>query len=160
MIADSGHSRIPVYRVQKENIVGVLLTKSLLLIEGEPFVSQLPLRRLPIVDGNMLLYDLLNQFQTGKSHMAVVVDPADKMTILGIITLEDVIEELIQEEIYDETDAPIAAREKIALTRLSGENSPPDPKIPLAPINDENDVDDTPLLTNQDNGLSSITVDR
>lgn len=37
-------------------------------------------------------------------HMALVVDPADRVTVLGVITMEDVIEELIQEEIADETE--------------------------------------------------------
>jgi len=58
----------------------------------------------PMVPANMPLYDILHQFQTGRSHMAVVLDHRDHISVLGIITLEDVLEELLQEEILDEDD--------------------------------------------------------
>lgn len=44
--------------------------------------------------------------------MAIVVSPIDHMTVLGVVTLEDVIEELIQEEIYDESDLTIQQSDK------------------------------------------------
>lgn len=49
---------------------------------------------LHVVSRDLPLYEMLNHFQTGKSHLAVVKDP-DNGNVLGIITLEDVIEELI-----------------------------------------------------------------
>jgi len=55
------------------------------------------------VAANKDLYEMLNLFQTGRSHMAAVVEESTKETI-GIVTLEDIIEELIQEEILDEDD--------------------------------------------------------
>ncbi|CAG8716372.1 4140_t:CDS:1, partial [Racocetra fulgida] len=66
----------------------------------------LPLKKFNInpiitVEASTPLLDILNSFQEGKCHMAVVVKGSN---ILGIITLEDVLEELIQEEIYDESD--------------------------------------------------------
>eukprot|EP01112_Ceratiomyxa_fruticulosa_P021732 TRINITY_DN7759_c0_g2_i1.p1 TRINITY_DN7759_c0_g2~~TRINITY_DN7759_c0_g2_i1.p1 ORF type:complete len:550 (-),score=113.58 TRINITY_DN7759_c0_g2_i1:82-1731(-) len=107
-VIEKGHSRIPVYRDTREHIIGVLLAKNLIgVYPGDTklkVVDDLPLRQIPHISGQLPLYDLLNQFQTGRSHMAVVISPDDHITPLGIVTIEDVIEELIQEEIYDESD--------------------------------------------------------
>jgi hypothetical protein len=59
------------------------------------------INKIPTVKGKTPLFDILNAFQEGRSHMAVVVK---ENVPIGIITLEDVLEELIQEEIYDESD--------------------------------------------------------
>jgi len=123
-IAESGRSRIPIYRETRDHIIGVLLVKYLLSRLLTPYtdtvIDDLVLRKLPTVSGSLSLYDLLNQFQTGKSHMAVVVSPADHMTVLGIVTLEDVIEELIQEEIYDEADISVQQKQQQKALRKSG----------------------------------------
>lgn len=105
-ITKKGHSRVPVYSGQKNRILGQLLVKSLINVDPDACVkvSEVPLRVLPAVASNVPLYDVLNEFQTGKSHMALVCNQTNH--VIGIITLEDVIEELIQEEITDETDQP------------------------------------------------------
>eukprot|EP01111_Echinosteliopsis_oligospora_P008507 TRINITY_DN2423_c0_g2_i1.p1 TRINITY_DN2423_c0_g2~~TRINITY_DN2423_c0_g2_i1.p1 ORF type:complete len:605 (+),score=170.12 TRINITY_DN2423_c0_g2_i1:101-1915(+) len=124
-ISDSGRSRIPVYRDSRDYIIGVLLVKSLLTSAGADMtVNDLPIRRLPTVSGNTQLYDLLNQFQIGKSHMAVVVSPTDSFSVLGVVTLEDVIEELIQEEIYDETDLLVEGKDNKNKNQLHIETTP------------------------------------
>ena len=64
--------------------------------------------------------DMINQFQKGQSHMALVVEPTKKVPV-GVITLEDVIEEMIQEEIIDETDQYIDIHAKIKVDRDSSE---------------------------------------
>jgi len=104
-VVDSGHSRIPVYQDNREHIVGMLLVKNLILLDPlqETPISSLELIALQNVSASMPLYDMLNIFQQG-SHMAIVVDDVDHMTPLGIVTLEAIIEELIQREIEDETD--------------------------------------------------------
>jgi len=105
-ILESGHSRIPVYKGEKDTIIGMLLVKKLLKYGGENvLVSELELKRMPEVSPQLPLYNLLNIFQTGKSHMEVVVD-VETHKPLGIVTLEDLIEELIQEDITDESENP------------------------------------------------------
>ncbi|XP_054793222.1 DUF21 domain-containing protein At4g33700-like [Prosopis cineraria] len=184
LILEKGHSRVPVYYEQPTNIIGLILVKNLLTIhpEDEAPVKSVAIRRIPRVQGSMPLYDILNEFQKGHSHMAVVVEQREnqqssdkhgstkewsvdidgfkpspervlfkkkpmhkwksfpntrssprlgsrsrkwpkamysdileingsslpglpeEVEAVGIITMEDVIEELLQEEIYDETD--------------------------------------------------------
>ncbi|CAH9081894.1 unnamed protein product [Cuscuta europaea] len=185
LILEKGHSRIPVYYEQPTNIIGLVLVKNLLTIHTEDRVpvKNVTIRRIPRVLETMPLDDILNEFQKGHSHMAVVVRQCNNQTaqtaivpppndvkvdidgektpsqkslkmkqalkkwksfpnsgsnsykstrskkwmkdmyadilpmdgnplpklpeeeeVVGIITMEDVIEELLQEEIYDETD--------------------------------------------------------
>lgn len=187
LILEKGHSRVPVYYEQPTNIIGLILAKNLLTIHPEDKVpvKNVTIRRIPRVPETLPLYDILNEFQKGHSHMAVVVrqcekaenyavneSPANTKDVkidvdgdkpplekslktkrslqkwksfpnsgnnsfkgsrskkwtkdmysdilqidgsplpklpeeeeaVGIITMEDVIEELLQEEIFDETD--------------------------------------------------------
>ncbi|CAL0313973.1 unnamed protein product [Lupinus luteus] len=79
-ILENGHSRIPVYYEQPTNIIGLVLVKNLLTIhpEEETPVKSLTIRRIPRVPESIALYDILNEFQKGHSHMAVVVRRSDK----------------------------------------------------------------------------------
>ncbi|KAE8670193.1 DUF21 domain-containing protein [Hibiscus syriacus] len=188
LILEKGHSRVPVYYEHPTNIIGLILVKNLLTVhpEDEVPVKSVTIRRIPRVQETLPLYDILNEFQKGHSHMAVVVRQCKKTQQLssndsslsplpevkvdidgekhpqdnalrrkrslkkwksfpaahnsfksgsrsrkwrkgmnsdilhlngnplptlpeeeeavGIITMEDVIEELLQEEIFDETD--------------------------------------------------------
>ncbi|KAL7585374.1 hypothetical protein Lser_V15G41675 [Lactuca serriola] len=74
-ILAKGHSRVPVYSGNPRNIIGLLLVKSLLTVraETETPVSAVSIRKIPRVPADMPLYDILNQFQKGGSHMAAVV---------------------------------------------------------------------------------------
>lgn len=105
-ILDAGHSRIPLWRDDPSNFVGMLLVKSLnlnFILEGG-IVARADIKELPLVEDTTPLYTMLNIFQTGRSHMAAVLAPGSTNQSVGIITLEDIIEELIQEEIEDEMD--------------------------------------------------------
>ncbi|KAK4782635.1 hypothetical protein SAY86_007009 [Trapa natans] len=75
LIVDKGHSRVPVYYEQPTNIIGLILVKNLLTIhpEAEVPVKNVTIRKIPRVFESMPLYDILNEFQKGHSHMAIVV---------------------------------------------------------------------------------------
>jgi len=105
-ISEKRHSRIPIYRKHRGHIIGIILTKRLIHISPEENVrvNTLKLTQLPRVTTETPLYTLLNQFQKGKSHMALVLDASDNLTIKGVVTLEDVIEQLLELEIFDESD--------------------------------------------------------
>ncbi|RKP37167.1 hypothetical protein BJ085DRAFT_2481, partial [Dimargaris cristalligena] len=111
-IMRAGHSRVPVFEGSRHRIVGVLLVKSLILVDPDDGIPlrNLKINRIPAVTTKTSLFDILNIFQEGGSHMALAAGP---QKLLGVITLEDVIEELIQEEIVDETDVFIDMRKEI-----------------------------------------------
>ncbi|KAI8874183.1 DUF21-domain-containing protein, partial [Ramicandelaber brevisporus] len=74
-IVDAGHSRLPVHAPgRRDRIVGVLLVKTLILVNPAETarVRDLPLLRIPRIPAGMSMFDLLNIFQEGGSHMAVV----------------------------------------------------------------------------------------
>ncbi|KAJ4963622.1 hypothetical protein NE237_023561 [Protea cynaroides] len=195
MIMATGHSRVPIYTGNPSNIIGLILVKNLLTVDPKEAVplKKMVIRTIPRVTENMPLYDILNEFQKGHSHLAVVVkhlnetketskkskvvqnmesklynrkqsSPPDTTTlnegvarkdgdqksknrpaaipvlkkghrgcshcildlgnaplpeippnqeVVGVIAMEDVIEELLQEEILDETDEYINIHNRI-----------------------------------------------
>ncbi|KAI5480581.1 f-box protein pof6 [Pseudohyphozyma bogoriensis] len=231
-VLKAGHSRIPVYEetvvgdITTKKIVGVLLTKQLILLDPEDAVplKEIPMNALPTVSEDLPLLQILNTFQEGRSHMAIVhrrkagfnpiTSPSstipselsdkeklnqadsdmekgeatgeqsmlkslfhrkrkgsggsgssgsdegepiqmkptprgsiastsgfDQDGMVGVITLEDVLEELIGEEIYDETD--VIGDQKPALEtyvppeavgRLGGVGPPPAPSTGAAKV--------------------------
>uniref|UniRef100_A0A7S2ZMJ9 CNNM transmembrane domain-containing protein n=1 Tax=Rhodosorus marinus TaxID=101924 RepID=A0A7S2ZMJ9_9RHOD len=115
LVFQSGHSRIPVYERDRHNILGVLFAKDILLIDPEDNIPVSTVmnffkRELKYSFNDTRLDKMLNEFETGRGHLAVVQkvisfgqgDPYYET--IGIVTLEDVIEELIGSEIVDETD--------------------------------------------------------
>lgn len=106
-IMESGYSRIPVYENSIDNIIGVLYTKEIIrqYIKRTGNISHTDLRELMreafFVVGSKKISDLLKIFQLKKQHMAIVIDEFGGTE--GIITLEDILEELVG-EIQDEED--------------------------------------------------------
>lgn len=102
-IKNEGYSRIPVFEERKRNIVGILYTKDLITLRETVPVSDV-YRENSIVKTSTdeTLDDLLNIFINEKIHMAYVRNSQNEF--VGLITLEDIVEEIIKTEIQDETD--------------------------------------------------------
>lgn len=101
-IVENGFSRIPVYKGSLDEVVGLLYIKDLLPFTGmTQFAWQKLIRPAQFVPESKKIDDLLKEFQGKKRHMAIVVDEYGGTS--GIITLEDVIEEIVG-EITDEFD--------------------------------------------------------
>ncbi|KAF9110097.1 hypothetical protein BGX27_006777 [Mortierella sp. AM989] len=125
-IVSAGYSRIPIYRHDDHNnFIGMLLVKRLITYDPEDHtpVRQFTINSLPEAAPNTSCLDILNFFQEGRSHMAIVTsEPGGFGLPIGIITLEDVIEELLGEEIVDESDVYVDVHNKIKVIRKPSRN--------------------------------------
>jgi len=106
IIINSGHTRIPVYEDNVDNIIGVINAKDVLKVIknnniDETFSIKTIIRDLLIVPENKFISDLLSDLTSSKNQIAVVMD--EHGGVVGIVTIEDIIEE-ITGEIYDEFD--------------------------------------------------------
>jgi CBS domain containing-hemolysin-like protein len=103
VFAQSGYSRIPVYRGTLDDIIGMLHAFDLFKLQpGDP----LPVRPVAVTPGSRACGDLLLDMQRERRHLAVVLDEFGGT--LGIATLEDLLEELVG-EIFDEHDDEVRA---------------------------------------------------
>ncbi|XP_027708043.1 metal transporter CNNM2 isoform X2 [Vombatus ursinus] len=114
-IMESGYTRIPVFEGERSNIVDLLFVKDLAFVDPDDSTPLKTITKfynhpLHFVFNDTKLDAMLEEFKKGKSHLAIVQrvnnegegDPFYE--VLGIVTLEDVIEEIIKSEILDETD--------------------------------------------------------
>uniref|UniRef100_A0A8C2W7S1 Metal transporter n=1 Tax=Cyclopterus lumpus TaxID=8103 RepID=A0A8C2W7S1_CYCLU len=114
-IMKSGYTRIPVFEGERSNIVDLLFVKDLAFVDPDDCtplktITKFYSHPLHFVFNDTKLDAMLEEFKKGKSHLAIVQrvnnegegDPFYE--VLGIVTLEDVIEEIIKSEILDETD--------------------------------------------------------
>jgi putative hemolysin len=103
-IVSKGYSRIPVYEEKPDSIIGILYARDILeaILAGQHkgTVEEL-VRPAMFIPESMLLDDLLTEFQKEKVHIALVTD--EHGGISGLITIEDLLEEIVG-EIYDESD--------------------------------------------------------
>ncbi|CAO3600397.1 unnamed protein product [Absidia cylindrospora] len=116
-----GYSRIPICSADdRTNFVGMLLVKQLITYDSDDAlpVRYFNLSALPETSPDTNCLDILNFFQEGKSHLALISsNPGGAGGALGVLTLEDVIEELIGEEIIDETDIYVDVHKKVKVVR-------------------------------------------
>ncbi|CAL6054158.1 Conserved_hypothetical protein [Hexamita inflata] len=101
---ECGHSRIPIYEGNAQNIIGVIHVKQMIMYQPKlkQQLNRANVRQnLVFFEPQTRIFDALNQFQTGKSHLGIV---RDEEQIYGIVTLEDLVELILQTEIFDEED--------------------------------------------------------
>jgi len=106
-IRDKGHSRIPVYEENVDNIIGLIYAKDLLTEIGKDpaaFNLREKMREAYFVPETKPLRDLLHEFQDQKLHIAVVLDEYGGTA--GIVTIEDILEEVVGEITDEYEDAP------------------------------------------------------
>lgn len=119
-ILHSGFNRIPIHAPDEPtNFIGMLLVRTLITYDPEDNypISSFPLATLPETGPETSCLNILNYFQEGKSHMVVVSkNPGAPVGAVGVLTLEDVIEELIGEEIIDESDVYVDVHKAIRRT--------------------------------------------
>lgn len=133
-IRTSGHSRVPLYKDDLDNIRGVLYAKDLIPLlgtsNGTQHIEWESLTRKPlIVPAGKKLDSLLRDFQTKRTHVAIVVDEYGGTA--GLVTLEDVLEEIVG-DIQDEYDH----HEKPLHRRVSADTITSDAKIDLDDLNE------------------------
>ena len=111
-VLDAGYSRIPVYKENTDNVIGILYIKDLLqhLSKGKEFNWLEVIRKPFFIPENKKINDLLQEFRSMKMHLAVVVDEYGGAS--GVITLEDILEEIVG-DITDEFDDDEIAFEKL-----------------------------------------------
>ncbi len=101
-VIDTAHSRFPVFEGERENIIGILMAKDLLKLQRAPELNiRALLRPAVFVPESKGLNDLLRDFQSNHNHLAVVIDEFGR--VAGLVTIEDVLEEIVG-EIEDEFD--------------------------------------------------------
>lgn len=130
LVFGEGYSRMPVYQGNIDNIIGVLYVKDLLVLirRNAPIVLSELIRPAYFVPETKRINTLLKQFQRKHMHMAVVSDEFGGVS--GLVTIEDIVEELVG-EIQDEYDEEIPIVEKVSDTEFKVQTS--------AAISDVND---------------------
>jgi len=103
-ILKSGHSRIPIYKGNNDNIIGLIYAKDLLRFWGKPLEQiniQDVLRPPFLVPESKLVSELLKEFREQRVHIAIIIDEYGGTS--GLVTIEDLIEEIVG-DIQDEYD--------------------------------------------------------
>ncbi len=122
------HSRFPVYDKDKEDVVGIVLTRELFtaLARGDQDTQLTDLMRpVHFVAETAGLYNVLMEFMGSRQHLFVVIDEYGGLS--GIIALEDILEEILGKEIIDESDV-VADKRELARQRRSTLVAAPPPR--------------------------------
>ncbi|MDD5686652.1 MAG: hemolysin family protein [Elusimicrobia bacterium] len=103
LVVESGHSRVPIYQGNADNIIGVIYAWDLMDMwrSGTVFTIDDLLRPIMFIEEERKVNELMRQFKKGESHLAIVKNSQSK--IVGLITIEDIVEEVFG-EILDEFD--------------------------------------------------------
>ncbi|MBM3361737.1 MAG: CBS domain-containing protein [Betaproteobacteria bacterium] len=125
LVIETAHSRFPVFEGEKENIIGILMTKDLLKLQRAPELNiRALLRPAVFVPESKGLNELLRDFRGNRNHLAMVIDEFGRLA--GLITIEDVLEQIVG-DIEDEFDSADDEGDIFALPdgtyRLNGDTS-------------------------------------
>lgn len=105
IITETGHSRFPVYENDRDNIIGILLAKDLLLTLADHTLDIRALIRPAVfIPETKRLNELLHEFRLSRNHLAIVID--EHGGVSGMVTMEDVLEQIVGniEDEFDTTD--------------------------------------------------------
>lgn len=103
-IKKKGFTRIPIYKDRMDNIVGILYAKDLIGLNKKVKAANIARKKSILeTDAEDNLDNILNKFIKKRTHISLVFDEFG--TFQGIITLEDILEEILQKEIIDEADS-------------------------------------------------------
>ncbi|WP_299113765.1 gliding motility-associated protein GldE [uncultured Winogradskyella sp.] len=148
-IISNGYSRIPVYEESIDNVVGILYVKDLLPHLNKTSFDWTSILREPFfVPENKKLDDLMQEFQTKKVHLAVVVDEYGGTS--GVVSLEDIIEEIVG-DISDEYDV-----DDLNYTKIDDKNYRFDGKTQLKDIYKILGLEDTSLFEDKKGEAETI----
>ncbi|NXT70670.1 CNNM4 protein, partial [Chaetops frenatus] len=122
-IMESGYTRIPVYEDERSNIMDILYVKDLAFVDPDDCTPLKTITKFYNHPVHVVFHDtkldaMLEEFKKGKSHLAIVQKVNNEgegdpfYEVLGLVTLEDVIEEIIKSEILDESDTYIDNRSR------------------------------------------------
>ena len=139
-IIESGHSRYPILGSERDEVSGILLAKDMLpkIYEGNNNFSLSDMLREPnVVPETKKADSLLEEFKKDRSHMAVVID--EYGTISGLVTIEDILEELVG-EIEDEHDI-----EEEEIIKISDKKFYADAKVEIEEFTEFFNLDIDPL---------------
>jgi putative hemolysin len=135
IVRTKGHSRIPVYGETIDTVLGVLYAKDLIPLEdGVDFNARQVMRKVSFIPESKHVRDLLHEFQEQKVHIAVVLDEYGGTA--GLVTIEDILEELVG-EIADEYETT----EPATLKRIDADTVEVDARMNIDDLNDELNID-------------------
>ena len=131
VIAEHGHSRVPIYEESLDNIVGILYARDLLLVKdpGEFQIRKI-MRKALFVPETKTVSDLLREFRSQRTQIAVVLDEYGGTA--GLVTVEDIFEEMVGE--LGEGHEPV---EPEPIVRLSDDTAEIDARVRVDEINEE-----------------------
>lgn len=135
LVADCGRTRLPVYREELDNVIGILFVKDLLSAIADPAFKpgtatlESILRKPWFIPGSKQVDELLRIFLHNRNHMAIVVDEYHQ--VIGVVTIEDALEEIVgeiadeldidedSELVYDENTHQVEAEGKVPVDSVS-----------------------------------------